>query len=227
VSGYKTESYTVNDTRYYYSLPSRDLSQISKSVVKNGVTLNFAGISWSDNNSADAGGTAAGSLFTATVQYTGKGTRQVPSDYIVTVVYTGEVTREITESITHNLTYSGEAIPEPFNPVPLAAGSTAGGGLVGAFLFFFFKRNTQIYNMQNGKYVLIGKTHLNTISPTVKLDNLKHKTITNLYRIALDKSIAAKLSGRDVTVSCGSDAVRHAIKASVSGYTFDVTIGGK
>lgn len=37
VNGYTTKTYTAKDSRYYYNLPSRDTSNISKSIVSNGI----------------------------------------------------------------------------------------------------------------------------------------------------------------------------------------------
>jgi len=216
VKGYKAETYTVSDTQYFYNLPSRDLYTIPKSVSKDGVTLSFSTINWIE----------AGSGYTAKVTYSGTKSRQVPTGYTKTYIYSGTVTKAELESITYIVTYVGELIPIPYNPVPLVVGGSLGSGFAGLFLFFLFKKNTKIYNMQNGNYLLIGKTNVKTLSPTINLAKYKHKITTNVYRIVLSKSLANKLFEHEITISYDNEALKHTVRSCESDYTFDITIGG-
>lgn len=113
VNGYTTKTYTAKDSRYYYNLPSRDTSNISKSIVSNGISMNITDIQWIDSNNAESGDTAVGSNFTAQAFYSGSYTKKLPSGYTATVPFRGEVTRSIVQNVEFKITYQGEKIVKP------------------------------------------------------------------------------------------------------------------
>lgn len=227
VNGYTTKTYTMSDSKYYYGLPSRDLININKSVVKNGVTLKLTDVNWINSNNEAAGDTAVGAIFTCKAYYSGTYTKKEPTGYTSTAEYIGSVTRDYVERVTYEVSYIGEPLPEPeqpFNPLPLAAGIGSIGGIAGVLWFFFLKKNTQVYNLQNGSYELVGKLRIRAAQPNIKLDGFSHKVKSNLYRIQLSRSLANQLTGQELTVTQGNHSIKHKVQSGSGDYSFDLTI---
>jgi len=103
-SGTSSYSYAITDTREYAGLERNDPSLVSKTVTKNGVTLNLVGVDFVPMGSSVSGneivqtykavasysGTGVGSKatgYTATATYSGTVQKQVAGDYIYSIVY--------------------------------------------------------------------------------------------------------------------------------------------
>lgn len=117
-NGYNTKTYTANDFRYYFNLPSKDTSNIAKSITSQGISMSLTNIQWIDSNNADSGDTAVGNNYTAKVSYSGTYTKKIPNGYTAIVPYKGEVYREVTHQKQYKITYIGEEInlEVPENP---------------------------------------------------------------------------------------------------------------
>lgn len=117
VNGYTTKSYTASDSKYYYNLPSRDTSNIPKSITSSGISMGITDIQWIDSSNAESGDTAVGGNFTAQAFYSGSYTKQLPSSYTATILYRGEVSRKLVKQVVFKVVYEGEKILLPQNPI--------------------------------------------------------------------------------------------------------------
>lgn len=238
-----TKWYTLNDTKYYYRLPNKDISNINKSISKDGITLNLIDIEWINTNNDNVNSnadTAVGSLYTCKADYSGKYSKKIATVFSATVNYSGYAEKEVVIGKLVKVKYLGEKIPEPetipmielqpaikvkkLNPLPVVAGTTASGGLVGIILFMFFKKNVHIYNMQSGKYELIGKQRIKTINPNIDITPFEGKITTNMFKIVIAKSLANSLVGKDITVSLKDRQIHHTVLSSGVDYVFDIVI---
>lgn len=238
-----TKWYTLNDTKYYYRLPNKDISNINKSISKDGITLNLIDIEWINTNNDNVNSnadTAIGSLYTCKADYSGKYSKKIATGFSSTINYSGYAEKEVVIGKLVKVKYLGEKIPEPetipmielqpaikvkkFNPLPVVAGTTASGGLVGIILFMFFKKNVHIYNMQSGKYELIGKQRIKTINPNIDITPFEGKITTNMFKIVIAKSLANSLVGKDITVSLKDRQIHHTVLSSGVDYVFDIVI---
>lgn len=238
-----TKWYTLNDTKYYYRLPNKDISNINKSISKDGITLNLIDIEWINTNNDNVNSnadTAVGSLYTCKADYSGKYSKKIATGFSATVNYSGYAEKEVVIGKLVKVKYLGEKIPEPetipmielqpaikvkkFNPLPVVAGTTASGGLVGIILFMFFKKNVHIYNMQSGKYELIGKQRIKNINPNIDITPFESKITTNMFKIVIAKSLANSLVGKDITVSLKDRQIHHTVLSSGVDYVFDIVI---
>jgi len=103
-TGEKRYAYTVSDTQEIAGLARNDTYSIPKSMMKNGVSLSLADVSWTD----------LGTSYTATATYTGTAYGKRASGYTTTAIYMGEVSRDTLESVTWKVIYEGT----PVSPAP-------------------------------------------------------------------------------------------------------------
>ena len=77
---------------------------------------------------------------------------------------------------------------------------------------------------KNDEFVLIDRRNINYINPIINLNNLDKKSLTNVYKIVLSKSLTKKISGMKLKITLGSKNVQHLVNAYGVEYSFDVTI---
>lgn len=238
-----TKWHTLSDIKYYYKLPNKDISNINKSISKNGVSLNIISLEWigtnNDNVSSNAD-TAISSLYTCKVEYSGQYSEKVPTKFKATIKYNGFAEKELIVGKSLKVQYLGEKIKEPeiipmielepakeikkFNAVPIVAGTTTSGGLMGIVLFVLFKRNIHIYNMQSGRYELIGKQRIKASNPNIDITAFEAKTTTNIFKIVIAKSLIDSLVGKDITVSFKDRQTHHTVLSGGADYVFDTVL---
>lgn len=144
VNSYTTKTYTASDSKYYYNLPSRDTSNIAKSITSQGIAMSVTNIEWIDSNNSDSGDTAVGGNFTAKADYSGTYTKKIPNGYTAVVPYKGEATRQVTHQKECKVTYIGEKINLPLSENPetnprtkvFAKGMIVSGAVFGISLGF-------------------------------------------------------------------------------------------
>ena len=106
-TGYSTRSYTVSETKTIGQLDRNDMSYVPATTVKDGVTLNLAGVDWQVTGTDLVGEVLSPSSWQAVATYSGKAYYSAADGYITTAEYVGEVTRAGVESVTYRLTYLG------------------------------------------------------------------------------------------------------------------------
>lgn len=104
-TGYTTKSYTVTETKTLGNLDRNDMSYVSSTTVKNGVTLKLTNVEWQVTGTELVGETLMPSSYQAIATYSGKAYYKAADGYITTAEYVGEITKEGIESITYRVTY--------------------------------------------------------------------------------------------------------------------------
>lgn len=106
-TGYSTRSYTVSETKTISQLDRNDMSYVPATTVKDGVTLNLAGVDWQVTGTDLVGEVLSPSSWQAVATYSGKAYYSAADGYITTAEYVGDITRAGVESVTYTLTYLG------------------------------------------------------------------------------------------------------------------------
>lgn len=112
-AGYARQSYTVSSTKEIANFASNDLSYVPATTVKDGVTLNLAGVDWQVQGTALVDDVLVPAQYKAVATYSAKASYSAATGYITTAEYTSTVSRTGVESVTYTLTYLGnEMVPE-------------------------------------------------------------------------------------------------------------------
>ena len=101
-TGYSTRSYTVSETKTISQLDRNDMSYVPATTVKDGVTLNLAGVDWQVTGTDLVGEVLSPSSWQAVATYSGKAYYSAADGYITTAEYVGDITRAGVESITQS-----------------------------------------------------------------------------------------------------------------------------
>ena len=83
------------------------MSYVPATTVKDGVTLNLAGVDWQVTGTDLVGEVLSPSSWQAVATYSGKAYYSAADGYITTAEYVGDITRAGVESVTYTLTYLG------------------------------------------------------------------------------------------------------------------------
>ena len=122
-----------------------------------------------------------------------------PYTYSITARYKGEATKIIEKPLEYTLIYKEEKIKENVvepiqekkNYLPIIA-SIGGTTTFFVILILYTSKNTKIYNLQDGKWRLVGKIHLSK-KGKINLDKFEHLAISNRYKIELNKKAINKI----------------------------------
>ena len=113
-SGYTYKTMTKNGSQMYYNLSSMDISQIPKSIWRDGIQLKLMDVQWIGDNRFASADTAVGNNFAAKGIYQGTYQVNIPSGYTAEVLYKGTVEKEISEQTAYKVTYVGEEVDTGF-----------------------------------------------------------------------------------------------------------------
>ena len=113
-SGYTYKTMTKNGSQMYYNLSSMDISQIPKSIWRDGIQLKLMDVQWIGDNRSASADTAVGNNFAAKGTYQGTYQVNIPSGYIAEVLYKGTAEKEISEQTAYKVTYVGEEVDTGF-----------------------------------------------------------------------------------------------------------------
>jgi hypothetical protein len=229
-AGTKTNSYTISATREYPHLSAADTSLIPKTITDNGRTLTLASVDWRAQNTTTIDYEQLPDSYTAVAAYTAAANTTVVTGYVTIAEYKGTLTKLITGKTVYTAYFKGTLIappPEqeraPVKPLPAAAGATAGMGLLGGVVFFFFlRKNVKVHNLKDGKYLPVGKTRVTVKNPVVNLTAFADKAATGSFILVLDALAAKSLSGKTVTVNYGDRSFQHIIENGGGEYQFAV-----
>ena len=113
-SGYTYKTMTKNGSQMYYNLSSMDISQIPKSIWRDGIQLKLMDVQWIGDNRSASGDTAVGNNFAAKGIYQGTYQVNMPSGYTAEVMYKGTAEKELSEQTAYTVTYVGEEVDTGF-----------------------------------------------------------------------------------------------------------------
>ena len=241
-AGTKTNSYTVSATREYPHLSSNDTSLLPKTITDSGKTLTLASVDWRAGNTVTVDYDVLPEYYTAIATYTATGSKTSVTGYITTVEYKGTLSKLLAGKTVYTAYFEGtpiappapeptptpEPTPEvveskPINPVPAAAGATAGVSLLGGVVFFFFlRKNVKVHNLKDGKYLPIGKTRVTAGTPIINLTTFANKAVSGSFILILDRLAAKQLSSKTVTINYGDRTFQHIIDSDGGEYQFEV-----
>lgn len=104
-SGTTSYSYQVTDTREYTGLERNDPSLISKTITKNGVTLNMQDVEWVSMGSTVSGDSIV-QTYKAVVSYSGTANGTKASGYTAKAIYRGMVSKETHGGYIYSIIYA-------------------------------------------------------------------------------------------------------------------------
>jgi hypothetical protein len=245
VSGTKTVSFTLTETKKYDNLASNDSWHIPKSISdKYGRTLTLSSLEWLGSSFAYIDGVSFADNYTATATYIGTGYRKVATGYTGSAEYTGIISKSVPGKTIYTAVFTGTEIPpptteppaeptteeiieepEPFNPVPAAvAGSAGGAGLLGFLLFFFLKmKNVKVCNFQGESYVQTGKARVGYKVPSIDLTPFANSAQSTNYALIIGRFAAWRLSDKSVKIIYSDRSLEHTVNSNgFKEYQFDV-----
>jgi hypothetical protein len=221
-AGTKTSVFDVSATREYPHLSRSDTSLIPKSITDGGRTLTLHSVDWQAGSANTIDYDRLPESYTAIAQYTAAASKTVVTGYAVTAEYKGTVAKLI-EGKTAYIAYFAGRSTAPVNPLPAAADGTAGAGLLGGVVFFFFRKNVKVHNLKDGKYLPIGKTRVTARGLVIDLTPFADKAASGSFILVLDALAARRLSGKTITVNYGDKSLLHIVDSDGNGaYQFEI-----
>ncbi len=135
--------------------------------------------------------------------------------YYITATYTGRLTKVVNNPYIYELKY------KKINEISITRIIVI-GTIIFVFVIYIFKNNVKIYNMQNGKWILIGKMRIN--KSFIDLSKLNHKVICNYYKIELSKNLTNKLYNKILSIKNNSRIKDKLVDEINSKFTFEIEI---
>lgn len=89
-------------------------------------------------------------------------------------------------------------------------------------VIYILRKNVKIYNLQYGKWVLIGKMKIK--KPYISLDKIKHKNITSKYKIELSKSLVKKLYNKLIIIEKENKSTEKLVDKINEKFIFEINI---
>ncbi|MEG2235720.1 MAG: hypothetical protein RR144_04705 [Clostridia bacterium] len=217
-NGYK--DYLVEETIEYPNLAKNDLAFISKQTKKDGLTLDLLRTDWKVQTTKLIGKQEVPDKYIGVCYYAGKRRIDNPVTYTVTANYYGTAQKKEEKPLIYKLEYKNIKEEKDINYLSIIAG-TSGITLI-VIACFFIRKNAKVYNLQNGKWVLVGSIFVS--KPVIKLDRFSHKQVTNKYKIELSKNAVNKVTGKLVTVKKGKSSLARMINVVNEEYIFELYI---
>ena len=214
----------IENTVEYTDLEKNDLSYIPKQIEYDNKLLDLLNTKWEVIATDKIEDKEIPSKYKAICYYATKERIYRPNTYTVSARYKGNAEKNIEQPLKITVTYKEkkeEKISENKNNIIPILGGTSGiiiflGGLL------IFRKNVKIYNLQNGKWIYVGKAVLQ--NGKIKLDRFKNIEITNKYRIELSKKLARKYKDKTITIYKGTNSVKQIIRTSDSNIDFEIRI---
>lgn len=223
-NGYK--EYLVEETKEYKNLEKNDLDYLPKQIKKDGKTLDLLNITWKVENTKFLGDNEVPDKYTAVCYYARKKRVDVPNTYTVTVNYIGEAKKTIEKPLHYTVVYKEiKEVPiqeEKINYMPII-GTVSGATTFFVIVFFIARKNAYIYNLQDGKWVLVGKAYISK-KPKINLDKFAHLEITSQYKIELTKKAVNNAYGKFIEISKDNRKMRYMVKQKDDSYSFKINM---
>ena len=110
VDGYMSRTHTMTDTVTISGLSSNDTSNIAKTRVKSGITMQLKSVDWTVQESTNIGYDTVPTKYTAVAHYSGNYTNQAPAGYLARALYGGVVTKARVDKVLYDIAYVGEPL---------------------------------------------------------------------------------------------------------------------
>ncbi len=108
--------------------------------------------------------------------------------------------------------------------IKLVAGIVAGAmGIIGLLilLIVIFKRNVEVYVVEDGEFVLGGKANITKRDPSLNIDKfLDRDTYAEAVKVVLSDRISEKLDGKAIEITHRGKTIKHTVKYSGEEYEF-------
>ncbi len=214
------KSYTVSEDVSFSNYGANDLYDIPKIKYKNGVNMKLLNVDWKIQATEYVAGSQVPLTYSGVAHYSGIGTKKVESEakYSTSAEYRGEIKKEEIQPITYYVRYI-EVNNKTLSVIVTIIFIVL---LLALALYFLLNKNVKIYNLQKDEFILIDRRNINCINPIINLNNLEQKSLSNVYKIVLSKSLTKKISGIKITL--GNKTIQHLVNAYGVEYSFDVTI---
>lgn len=215
--------YLIDDTREYNNLEKNDLEYLQKQIEKDGIILDLLSIDWKIEDTKLLGNNEIPDKYTAVCYYATKKRVDNPVTYTITASYVGEATKTEKSPLEYTLVYKiKEDIKEKNSDIPILLG-VSGTTTFFVVVFLLTKANTNIYNLKNGKWVLVGKVYLSK-KLKIKLDKFSHLESSSKYKIELSKKAVDNVTGKFIEIKKGDKIIRHIVKSKKDNCYFEINI---
>ena len=188
------EEYKEYLQKAYSNVPSNELNDIPKTIEENGTTYYLVNPVWYIAETEEVSENKVPVKYNGTMYYEGIKTRTVINSYLATIKYIGEISKQVPNTTTFRITY--REVKDYGKTISAVAGTTGIMFFSGILLLNF--KNVKIYNLQNGEYKLVKRTH---ISKGKKLLDLTPTNFqTRSYKIIISKSLYRNLKGEEIII---------------------------
>ena len=186
------EEYKVYLQKSYDNVPSNELNDIPKEIKENGTTYYLVNPVWNIAETEMVSNNEVPVKYNGTMYYEGIKTKTIITSYLATIKYTGTLEKQVPDTTTFTAKY--EEVKEYGYIVPSIVGTT--GIIFFSGIILFGLKNVKIYNLQNGEYKLVKKSHLNRNKLFIDLTPINLQT--KAYKIVLSKSLYRTIRGKNV-----------------------------
>ncbi len=188
------EQYKVYLQKEYTNVASNELDNIPKQIEKDGITYYLVNPVWNIASTEKIENNDVPTSYNGIMNYEGIKEKTIIKNYKATVKYKGTLEKEIIESITFKTEY--EEIPKEETNYIIPVIATTGGIIVFSGIIIFSLKDVKIYNLQNGKYKLVKKVHLDKNKMLIDLTPINWQT--KVYKIVLSKSLYKSIEGKNI-----------------------------
>ena len=101
--GYMSKTVTLKEERSYYNLSSQDLSNVPKSITKDGKLYLLQDVFWQSINTETVDGYRIPDRFMATAAYEAQVKQNIATGFLVEASYTGMVEKDVTEGMLYTI----------------------------------------------------------------------------------------------------------------------------
>ena len=210
----------IEENKRYSNLEKNDLDFISKTIEKDGLTLDLLNTEWQVQSNKKVGEYEVPDLYTANCYYATKIKVDYPNTYIVTANYNGIAKKLIEKPITITVNYKKQEKPiQENNNTGIFVGA---GSAIIIFILFLLVGNVTVYNMKDGQWKKVGKIRIK--KSTIKLDRFELMESTNRYKLEFSKDLTRKMQGKMITVKKGKNSLKHIVSTENDKYVFETRI---
>lgn len=223
--------YLIEETKEYKNLNKNDLDYLPKQIQKDNRILDLLNVTWQVENMKNIGENEVPDKYTAICYYATKQRIEYPNTYTVTANYVGEAKKIIENPLKYTLVY--KEIKEEKNIDSISEGKDNKfifvlGGITGTttlfvVVFFIIRKNTTVYNFQNGKWVRVGRMYLSK-NPKINLNKYSHLEISNKYKFELSKKAILNVKGKSIKILKENRIMKHVVNTKNDTYIFEITM---
>lgn len=188
------EEYKVYLQKSYDNVSSNELNNIPKTINENGTTYYLINPVWNIAQTESISNNEVPVKYNGTMYYEGIKTKTIVTSYLATIKYTGTISKQVPDTTTFTIQY--KEVKEYGYIVPAIVGTT--GIVFFSGIIIFKLKNARVYNLQNGKYKLIKKLHINKNKLFINLTPTSFQT--KKYKIVLAKPLFKAIANKNIKI---------------------------